>query len=38
MAWNRHAEELWGLRSDEVSGKHLPTSTSGCRSSGSDRR
>jgi two-component system CheB/CheR fusion protein len=21
--WNRHAEEMWGLRSDEVSGDHL---------------
>jgi two-component system, chemotaxis family, CheB/CheR fusion protein len=23
LAWNRHAEELWGLRSDEVRGQHL---------------
>jgi two-component system, chemotaxis family, CheB/CheR fusion protein len=23
LAWSRHAEELWGLRSDEVSGQHL---------------
>jgi two-component system, chemotaxis family, CheB/CheR fusion protein len=23
LAWNRHAEELWGLRSDEVSSQHL---------------
>ena len=23
LAWNRHAEELWGMRSDEVSGQHL---------------
>ncbi len=23
LAWSRHAEELWGLRSDEVTGHHL---------------
>ncbi|MEZ0332801.1 MAG: CheR family methyltransferase [Gemmatimonadales bacterium] len=23
LAWSRHAEELWGLRNDEVSGQHL---------------
>ena len=23
LAWSRHAEELWGLRADEVSGQHL---------------
>ena len=23
LAWSRHAEELWGLRLDEVSGQHL---------------
>jgi two-component system CheB/CheR fusion protein len=23
LAWSRHAEELWGLRGDEVSGRHL---------------
>jgi two-component system CheB/CheR fusion protein len=23
LGWNRHAEDLWGLRSDEVSGQHL---------------
>ena len=23
LAWSRHAEELWGLRGDEVSGQHL---------------
>jgi two-component system CheB/CheR fusion protein len=23
QAWNRHAEELWGLRADEVEGEHL---------------
>jgi two-component system, chemotaxis family, CheB/CheR fusion protein len=23
LAWNRHAEDLWGLRSDEVGGQHL---------------
>jgi two-component system CheB/CheR fusion protein len=23
LAWSRHAEELWGLRSEEVSGQHL---------------
>jgi two-component system CheB/CheR fusion protein len=23
LAWSRHAEELWGLRGDEVNGQHL---------------
>ena len=23
LAWSRHAEELWGLREEEVSGQHL---------------
>jgi two-component system CheB/CheR fusion protein len=23
LAWSRHAEELWGLRGEEVSGQHL---------------
>jgi two-component system CheB/CheR fusion protein len=23
LAWNRQAEELWGIRADEVSGNHL---------------
>jgi two-component system CheB/CheR fusion protein len=23
LAWSRHAEELWGLRADEVGGQHL---------------
>jgi two-component system CheB/CheR fusion protein len=23
LGWNRHAEDLWGLRSDEVNGQHL---------------
>ncbi len=23
LAWSRHAEELWGLRADEVNGQHL---------------
>jgi two-component system CheB/CheR fusion protein len=23
LAWNRHAEQLWGLRAEEVAGQHL---------------
>jgi transcriptional regulator with PAS, ATPase and Fis domain len=31
QAWKNRAEDLWGLRSAEVQGKHLMNSTSGFR-------
>jgi two-component system, chemotaxis family, CheB/CheR fusion protein len=34
QAWNTRSEDLWGLRSAEVQGKHLMTSTSVFRWSG----